>query len=178
MALLADPALEALHVNQARAALVGGARRPLAAGLHQGGHGFSSFQIRRGGCPLLTPQPPHASACRGERPCWWEQAQGSNSRSGEPLSRDRTPTEAAPRTASLFLLRFPARSRWPDGSDAASPLNCCRGGGAGYSSLVNFAGISSSGAVLASSSYRKAARLSMSSGRPLGSRLAISIRWK
>ena len=53
------------------------------------------------------------------------QAQGLNSLGDEPLSRDRTPTEAAPRTASLFLLRLPARSRWPDGSGAASPLNCC-----------------------------------------------------
>src|SRR6266851_6646595 len=41
------------------------------------------------GCPLLRPQPPHASACRGERPCWWEQAQGLNSPEGEPLSSDR-----------------------------------------------------------------------------------------
>jgi len=34
MALLANPALKALHVKQAREALVGGARRPLAVGLH------------------------------------------------------------------------------------------------------------------------------------------------
>ena len=40
MALLADPALEALQLEQAREALVGGARRPLAVGLHQGGHEF------------------------------------------------------------------------------------------------------------------------------------------
>jgi hypothetical protein len=34
MALLAKPALESLHVNEAGEALVGGARRPLAVGLH------------------------------------------------------------------------------------------------------------------------------------------------
>jgi hypothetical protein len=139
-------ALESLHVNEAREAFVRGARGPLAVGLHQGSHEFSTpFRSGGAGCPLLMPQPPHASACRGERPYWWEQAQGLNSRSGEPLSRDRTPTEAAPRTASLFLLRFTARSRWPDGSNAASPLNCCRGGVGGYSSSVNLAGISRSG---------------------------------
>jgi hypothetical protein len=31
-------------------------------------------------------QPPQAAAREGERPYWWEQAQGLNSRSGEPLS--------------------------------------------------------------------------------------------
>jgi len=47
---------------------------------------------RSAGCPLLRPQPPHASACRGERPYWWEQAQGLNSaRRRAPLA-DRTPT--------------------------------------------------------------------------------------
>jgi hypothetical protein len=40
---------------------------------------------------------------------------------------------------------FPARSRLPDGADAAGPLNGCRGGVADYSSSVNFAGISRSG---------------------------------
>ena len=107
VALLANPALEALQLEQAREALVGRARRPLAVGLHQGSHEFfNSFQIRRGGMPSPEASAPHASACRGERPCWWEQVQGLNSRFGEPLSRDRTPTEAAPGTASL-LLRIP-----------------------------------------------------------------------
>jgi hypothetical protein len=60
------------------------------------------------------------------------------------------------------LLGFSARSRWPDGSNAASPLNCCRGGVADYSSWVNVAGISSSGPVFSSSLLSKMARLSMS----------------
>jgi len=52
MALLAHPALEALQLEQAREALVGGARRPLVVGLHHGSHEFvNSFQIRRGGVP-------------------------------------------------------------------------------------------------------------------------------
>jgi len=59
---------------------------------------------------------------------------------------------AAPRTASLFLLKCPARSRWPDGSNTTNPLSGCRGGGADHSSSVNFAGISRRGPVLPSSS--------------------------
>src|SRR5215471_11195187 len=62
MALLTDPALEALHVNQAREALIRRARRPLAVSLHQGSHEFfTHFRSGGAGCPLLTPQPPHAS---------------------------------------------------------------------------------------------------------------------
>src|SRR5215468_2574980 len=80
VALLADPARKALQIEQAREALIGCARRPLAVGLHQGSHEFlTPFRSGGAGCPLLTPLPPHASACRGERPCWWEQAQGLNS---------------------------------------------------------------------------------------------------
>jgi hypothetical protein len=48
-------------------------------------------------------------------------------------------------TANLLLLRFPARSRWPDGSNATSPLNGCRGGVADYSSSGDCAGILSRG---------------------------------
>ena len=40
--------------------------------------------------------------------------------------------------ASLFLLRFPTRSRWPDGSDAPSPLNCCRGSVGGLFAFGEF----------------------------------------
>src|SRR2546423_1665232 len=58
VALLADPALERLHVSEAGKALIGGARGPLAVGLHQGSHEFlNSFQVRRGGLPS-----PEASA--------------------------------------------------------------------------------------------------------------------
>src|ERR1700736_18051 len=35
---------------------------------------------------------------------------------------------------------FSARSRWPDGSNAASPLNCCRGGVAGLFVFSKFCG--------------------------------------
>jgi len=80
MALLADPTLEGLQFDEAGKAFVFGAGGPLAVGLHQGSHEFStSFKSGGAGCPLLTPRPPHASACRGERPYWWEQAQGLNS---------------------------------------------------------------------------------------------------
>jgi hypothetical protein len=66
-AVLADPALESLHVNEAREALVRGSAHPLPVGLHQ----FQSMSLllsdqEEAGCPLLKPQPPHASACRGE----------------------------------------------------------------------------------------------------------------
>ena len=56
--LLADPSLEALHLDEACEALVGGARRPLAVGLHQGSHEFSTpFRSGGAGCSL-----PDASA--------------------------------------------------------------------------------------------------------------------
>jgi hypothetical protein len=45
---------------------------------------------------------------------------------------------------------WPRRRRDPDGSDATSPLNCCRGGVADYSWSVNCSGISRSGPVSAS----------------------------
>src|ERR1700747_2561291 len=52
MALLADPALESLHVNEACEAFVRGARGPLAVGLHQGSHEFSTpFRSGGGGVP-------------------------------------------------------------------------------------------------------------------------------
>src|ERR1700745_4028372 len=56
-AVVADPALEGLHINEAREALVGGAAHPLAVGLHQFSQFPYSFQIRRGGVPS-----PEASA--------------------------------------------------------------------------------------------------------------------
>ena len=68
-------------------ALVWGARGPLTVGLHQFSHEFlTPFRSGGAGCPLLRPQPPQAAAREGKRPYWWEQAQGLNSRSGEPLS--------------------------------------------------------------------------------------------
>src|SRR5215471_19787503 len=67
MALLAHPALEALQLEQAREALVGRARRPLAVGLHQGSHEFfNSFQIRRGGMPSPDASAPARFCVRGE----------------------------------------------------------------------------------------------------------------
>src|SRR4029077_1095728 len=52
---------------------------------------FTPFRSGGAGCPLLRPQPPHASACRGERPYWWEQAQGLNSaRRRAPLVRQNS----------------------------------------------------------------------------------------
>ena len=51
------PALEGLHINEAREALVRGAAHPLAVGLHQFSQFPYSFQIRRGGVPS-----PEASA--------------------------------------------------------------------------------------------------------------------
>ena len=38
------------------------------------------------------------------------------------------------------MLRFPARSRWPDGSNAANPLNGCRGGRGGLFVFSEFRG--------------------------------------
>src|ERR1700746_76288 len=78
-AVVADPALEGLHINEAREALVRGAAHPLAVSLHQLSQFLYSFRSGGAGCPLLRPQPPHASACRGERPYWWGQGQGLNS---------------------------------------------------------------------------------------------------
>src|SRR5215469_14235459 len=52
-AVLAHPTLEALHFEQTCEAFVGGARRPLAVGLHQFSQFPYSFQVRRSG--VLSP---------------------------------------------------------------------------------------------------------------------------
>jgi hypothetical protein len=52
-----------------------------------------------------------------------------------PLA-DRTPTKAARRTASLFLLRFPARSRWPDAPTPRAPSTTAEGAGGRYGAEV------------------------------------------
>ena len=61
---------------------------------------------------------------QGERPCWWEQAQGLNSRIGERSRRGGTPRKAVLRNASLCLRKFPTRSR---GYNAACLVHFCRG---------------------------------------------------
>jgi hypothetical protein len=68
-AVVPEPALESLHIEQAGEALVRCPAHPLAVGLHQGSHEFiNSFQVRGAGCPLLWPPLPPAAADEGERP--------------------------------------------------------------------------------------------------------------
>src|SRR6516162_4115160 len=102
------------------------------------------------GCPLLRPRPPHASACRGERPYWWEQAQGLNSpRRRAPLVRqDSDIGRAEKRKSVLASVSRPDR----DGLTAPtprSPSTSAEGAWRNYSSSVNFAGISRRGPVFA-----------------------------
>src|SRR5580704_5408319 len=66
-AIVADPALEGLHINEAREALVRGAAHPLAVSLHQFSQFHYSFRSGGAGCPLLRPRPPQAAAREGER---------------------------------------------------------------------------------------------------------------
>src|SRR5689334_19179892 len=56
-AVVPEPALEGLHIYEAREALVRGAAHPLAVSLHQFSQCIYSLQIRRGGVPS-----PEASA--------------------------------------------------------------------------------------------------------------------
>src|ERR1700758_1316796 len=72
-AAVLDAALERLHVDEARKALVGGAAHPPLRRLGQSrGHLFvAPFRSGVAGCPLLTPRPSQAAAREGERPCWW-----------------------------------------------------------------------------------------------------------
>src|SRR5260370_42295062 len=65
-AVVSEPALESLHINQAREALVRGAAHPLAVGLHQGSHGvIYSFHGRGGGGPPPPAPPPPPCCARG-----------------------------------------------------------------------------------------------------------------
>jgi len=61
-AVIPDAALEVLHIEQAREALVRGAAHPLAMGLHQFSQFLYSFQIRRGGVP--SPDASPLTSCR------------------------------------------------------------------------------------------------------------------
>jgi hypothetical protein len=61
-AVVPEPALERLHIEQAREALVRGAAHPLAVGLHQFSQFLYSFQVRRGGLPSPTTSTP-ANCC-------------------------------------------------------------------------------------------------------------------
>jgi hypothetical protein len=51
-AVVSEPALKVLHINEAREALIRGAAHPLAVGLHQFSQVLYSFQVRRGGGAL------------------------------------------------------------------------------------------------------------------------------
>src|SRR5260370_25743236 len=58
-AVVPEPALESLHINEAREALVRGAAHPLAVSLPQVRPSIYSFQVRwGGGAPPYTPTPP------------------------------------------------------------------------------------------------------------------------
>src|SRR5206468_12345228 len=50
-AVVPEPALQRLHINEACESLVRGAAHPLAVGLHQFSQFLYSFQVRRGGVP-------------------------------------------------------------------------------------------------------------------------------
>ena len=79
-AVVPEPALESLHIEQAGEALVRCPAHPLAVGLHQGSHEFiNSFQVRRGGGALsygLHSRQLLLTRVRGR--AWSERAQGLN----------------------------------------------------------------------------------------------------
>src|ERR1700730_8107624 len=97
---------------------------------------------------LLRPRPPSTAVDEGEAGADLEGVLGG-------LSIFTTRAERQRRQRRVSSARdWSRRRRDPDGSDATSPLNCCRGGVADYSSSVNCSGISRGGPVSASFSQR------------------------
>src|ERR1700682_1653409 len=105
---------------------------------------------------LLRPRPPSTAVDEGEAGADLEGFRRGFSTCTAGLSADVGNGE-------LASAREGSRRRHdPDGSDATSPLNYCRGGVADYSLSLNCSGISKSGPVSASFSYRNVAKLSLS----------------
>src|SRR5689334_25449280 len=75
LAAVPNAALEGLHFEQARKALVRGARGPLAVGLHQFSQFLYSFQVRRGGVPSPEASAPTRFCVQG-----WEARTGGSRR--------------------------------------------------------------------------------------------------
>src|SRR5690242_3884971 len=92
---------------------------------------------------LLRPRPPSTAVDEGERPTW-RASSVVFLYSPRGLSADLGNGELA------SVREWSRRRHDPDGSNAASPLDCCQGGVADYSSSVNCSGISRSGPVSAS----------------------------
>src|SRR5882757_11398297 len=109
---------------------------------------LTPFRSGEAKCRLLRPRRPSTAVDERERPTW-RAFRRSFSTFAAGLSADVGNGE-------LSSAREGSRRRHdPDGSDAASPLNCYRGGVADYSSSVNCAGISRRGPYSGWSSQRK-----------------------
>src|ERR1700730_8662266 len=98
---------------------------------------------------LLRPRPPSTAVDEGEPGADLEGFRHGFSAYTAGLSADVGNGELS------SAREWSRRRHDPDGSDAASPLNCCRAGVADYSSSVNCVGISRRGPYSSWSSQRK-----------------------